>query len=340
VALCNSSEKAARVAIKKYHLPETTKAYGDPHALAADPGVDLIVCCVRVDRHYATIKPALEAGKDVFVEWPLAANRKQAEELGAIAAKSGSKTIVGLQTRSSPQIQKIRELIATGAVGKVLSSTYSYQLGFLGDIEPPGIDYIAKKEVGGNILTVLFAHAADPVFHALGDQPSEVTAILRTQWPKTKLLHADGSFNKIIDRETADHVFVQAVLPKGDVPISITVRGGNKWKDAPSLVWQILGTEGMIQLTSPPSHALDLGTSTIELHTNATDTVEVVPVQFPDSVKDLPSTMAQNIGLLYEQFATEKGNAFVDFEEALKVHRLIDALEKSSEARGTVTAVE
>jgi predicted dehydrogenase len=231
-------------------------------------------------------------------------------------------------------------LIVDGVIGQVLSSNYSLQLGFDGDIEPPGIDYIAKKEVGGNLLTILFAHAADPVFHALGGLPTELTALLKTQWPKTKLLHADGTFNKIIDRETPDHIFVQALLPKDNIPISITVRGGRRWKDAPSLVWQILGTDGMIQLTSPPSHALDLGQSKVELYTNATDTVETISVQFADSVKDLPSTMAQNIGLLYEQFATEKGNSFVDFEEALKVHHLIDAIERSSEARGTVTTVD
>lgn len=96
VALCNSSEAAAKAAVERYELPGTTKTYGNPKDLAADADIDLIVCSVRVDRHYATIKPALEAGKDVFVEWPLASNLAHAEELVAIAKRTGSKTIVGL----------------------------------------------------------------------------------------------------------------------------------------------------------------------------------------------------------------------------------------------------
>jgi predicted dehydrogenase len=76
--------------------------------------VDLVVCSVRVDRHYKLVKPALEKGKAVFVEWPLASNLKDAEEMAAIAEKSGSKTIVGLQGRMSPQVQMVRQLIEQG----------------------------------------------------------------------------------------------------------------------------------------------------------------------------------------------------------------------------------
>src|ERR1700721_2391602 len=70
-ALCNSSVEAAHAAIKAHNLPSSTKAYGSPQDLANDPDVDLVVCSVRVDRHYDAIIPALEAGKDCFCEWPL-----------------------------------------------------------------------------------------------------------------------------------------------------------------------------------------------------------------------------------------------------------------------------
>lgn len=100
VALCNSSKEAAERSIKTYGLPAETRAYGSPEDLAADPDVQLVVCCTRVDKHYETILPSVKAGKDVFVEWPFAQNADQAEELTTAAKESGSSTIVGLQVRS------------------------------------------------------------------------------------------------------------------------------------------------------------------------------------------------------------------------------------------------
>lgn len=71
VALLNSSAASAKRAIETFGLDATTRAYGDPEALAADPDVEFVVCATRVDTHYPTVLPSVRAGKDVFVEWPL-----------------------------------------------------------------------------------------------------------------------------------------------------------------------------------------------------------------------------------------------------------------------------
>lgn len=57
--------------------------------------VDLVVCCTRVDLHYETIKPSIQQGKSVYVEWPLASNLSQALELASLAKQKGAKTMVG-----------------------------------------------------------------------------------------------------------------------------------------------------------------------------------------------------------------------------------------------------
>jgi predicted dehydrogenase len=75
---------------------------------------------------------------------------------------------------------KVKHLIEEGAIGDLLSSELQMYSGYLGgDAEPPGIDYLAKKEVGGNLFTIPFAHMADPAFFALG-KPQEVSALLDT----------------------------------------------------------------------------------------------------------------------------------------------------------------
>lgn len=333
VALCNSSIKSAQLAVERYKLPSSTKTYGDPEDLANDPNVDLVVCCVRVDRHYEVIMPSLRAGKDVFVEWPLGSNLQQAQEMLATAQQSGSKTIVGLQGRSSPFTRKVKELVANKAIGDLLSVNINNDLGYTGDVEPPGIDYLPKKGSGGNIFTISYTHTADSVFHALGGLES-VSALLTTRWPDTKLLHSDGSFDKMVTRETPDHVMMHGNLSNNTAPIIIATRLGKTFKDTPNLTWRIFGTKGEIRLTAFASVSLALGGEKIELYDHEKDVVEVIDVEYADEIKKLP-TFAKNIGKLYELFA-DRGTVdegFVDFEQAVGVHKIIEAMERSSEGK-------
>ena len=78
-------------------------AYGDDKAMGADPKDEAALVAVRVPAHYVLSKNALEAGKNVYCEWPLGATTKEAEELAALARKMKVHTMVGLQRRASPE---------------------------------------------------------------------------------------------------------------------------------------------------------------------------------------------------------------------------------------------
>lgn len=162
-ALLNSSIEAAKRAIEYYRLPSATKAYSSPEKLAGDPDIDLVVCTTRVDIHYDTVKPSIEAGKALFVEWPLAENVTRAKELADLAKKSGSPTLVGLQAQVAPAILKVKELLESGGLGKVLSSraeaysTYAER----GRVSE-GLGYFLDKKVGGNPIVIAFGHSKLP----------------------------------------------------------------------------------------------------------------------------------------------------------------------------------
>ncbi|KAB2107977.1 hypothetical protein AG0111_0g3785 [Alternaria gaisen] len=180
VALCNSSVASAVKAVERYNLPSSTKTYGDPQDLANDPDVQLVVCCVRVDKHYKLMMPALKAGKDAFVEWPLAPKLEESQEMLATAMKSGSRTIVGLQSRYSSVAQKVKQLMVENVIGKLLSSSLSYEIETFGDTDIPGVDYMSKKAAGANMFTIMFGHCADAVFSVLG-APYDIAATLSIQ---------------------------------------------------------------------------------------------------------------------------------------------------------------
>jgi len=279
-----------------------------------------------------TIKPSLEKGKNAFVEWPLGSNLQQATELTDLARKAGLKNVVGLQARMDPVIQKVRELVQNGAIGDLLSSTVDVAIGSFGDTEPPGVDYLSRKEVGGNVFTIVFGHNVDWVTYALGEF-EDFSALLATQWPKTKLLKADGSFDRMMDRDTPDHINLHGTLAGSGATVSFSIRGGKTFKDSPSLTWRIFGTKGEIRVTSPRSLlGIPSGAEKIELYSHEKEDVEVVDTSYPDAVKDLP-LVSRDIGLIYDAYATGKTEGLVTFEDALKTHKLIDDMWKSSEQK-------
>ena len=162
VALANSSVESAQGSIKHHNLPSTVKAYGSPEDVAADPNVDLIVCSVIVTKHFELTKPALLAGKDVYVEWPLGATTAEAEELTALAKEKGVKTVVGTQARADSLVVKIKELVDSGRIGNVTSSSANGAFVGYPPAWPETASYYLDIKSGANSLTVYFGHCKSP----------------------------------------------------------------------------------------------------------------------------------------------------------------------------------
>jgi predicted dehydrogenase len=332
-ALCNSSAKSAETAVKRHGLPSSTKAYGNPEDLAKDPNVDLIICSVRVDRHHALTMPALKAGKAVFVEWPLASNLQQASEMLTAAKESGSKTIVGLQARVSPIVQKLKHLIDTKAIGELISSNIVFAVGMPGDTNPTTFAYSADKTIGGNLLTIMGGHLLDPVFYALGPV-KDLSAQLQTRWPDVKLINTDGSFDRTVKRETPDHVNIHGTVGASAAPLSVSMRMGKAFPNTPTLTWHILGTKGEMRITASTMLNNALPGQKIEVFDHESGSVEVVDFESGEHVEELP-IFAKNVGALYDLYANRRTReeGVVGFEEAVKLHRVIDGVEKSSEGK-------
>jgi len=130
--------------------------------VANDPDIDLVVSCIRVDRHAGSLLPAIKAGKDVFTEWPMEADLAKAKALtDAVKEQHGkARHIVGLQGRFNPLASKLRGMIAAGTIGKVESSTFVAHA-YGGASLPSPVDYFADKKVGGNPFTIVFAHSME-----------------------------------------------------------------------------------------------------------------------------------------------------------------------------------
>jgi myo-inositol 2-dehydrogenase/D-chiro-inositol 1-dehydrogenase len=114
-AVMCGSEASARAAAAD--LPGIM-VYRELDALLRDPAVDLIDIVAPNNLHAAMAVAALDAGKHVLLEKPMATTLADAERVVAAAERSGRYLGVGLELRVSKQWARVRELIAEGAIGR------------------------------------------------------------------------------------------------------------------------------------------------------------------------------------------------------------------------------
>ncbi|KAM3414441.1 hypothetical protein BST61_g9606 [Cercospora zeina] len=323
VAVCNSSRDSAQRAIEALNLPATVRASGNPQELADADDIDLVVCAVRVDRHFATISPALKAGKNVLVEWPLGKNLAEAEELLRLSQQNGVRVAaVGCQGRYDAAARTIKKLLEEGAIGKVLSTSVTGAGMIGGQVLDAANAYLGQIEVGGNMVTIPVGHFLDTFTRALGPLRS-FHSLLATQRPVVDMVSADGKVQeKNVQVTSSDQLLLHGTLESGAV-FSIHVRGGPPFKGGTGMDWHIYGESGEVWVRGPNMHLQIYGATSVQLHNFATDEAHEVPL-LKEGFDDWPP-VHRNVARVYEAIASgEIENAtFCTFEQAVENHRRI-----------------
>src|SRR5438046_2490271 len=127
----------------------------------SDPSISAIALATPATTHYEMAKAALEAGKDVFVEKPLAIDVKQGEDLVNLAAAQHRVLMVGHILRYHPAILKLQQLIQDGALGQI-NYLYSNRLN------------IGKIRTEENILWSFAPHDISVILSLLNEFPTRV----------------------------------------------------------------------------------------------------------------------------------------------------------------------
>ncbi|KAL5001382.1 hypothetical protein BDV10DRAFT_182615 [Aspergillus recurvatus] len=322
VAVCNSSVESAAKSVRDLSVTGNVKTYGNVQDIADDKDIDLIVCATRVDRHYNSILPSLKAGKNVFVEWPLGRNIEEAKELLNVAKQHNVRiAAVGLQGRFDATVETLKDILAEGRIGKVLSTTITSQAGIGGQSELEKQTYLLDRDSGGSLLSIPASHLLDTVQEVLGNFAS-MQSLLANQRPLVKIVRADGSVLEETAKKTApDHIMIQGTLASGAV-FSATVRGGSPFKGTPGLVWSIYGEKGEIRVLGPNAFIELVGTTSIELHDFDNDVVERIEFKKGEFAEFGP--LNRNLARLYDAIAAGDKSLLCDFEGAVKRHEFIE----------------
>lgn len=129
----------------------------------ADSAVQAVYVATPVSSHYQLVRKALELGKHVLVEKPLATTIEQAEELGQMARAQQLTLLVGHTFVFSPPVRKVKELIDSGMLGPIYYvETTRVNLGLF------------QKDV--SVLWDLGPHDVSILNYWLGEVPTHVTA--------------------------------------------------------------------------------------------------------------------------------------------------------------------
>src|SRR5213596_1648738 len=231
-ALSTTRRESADAAGKLFGVPA---AYDNHQELVNSPAVDVVAVTVKVPYHLELASAALDAGKAVYCEWPLGNGLPEAEKLAALAKTKGVLAVAGLQARSAPSVAYVRDLIAQGYVGEVLSTTLiGSGMGWGSTVEPYNA-YLNDKTNGSTMLSSALGHAADALCYCLGEvRELSATMTMRRQ---TFTIAGTGESKPM----TADDQVAVSGLLDGGAAFSIHYRGGVS--RGTNLLWEINGTE-------------------------------------------------------------------------------------------------
>lgn len=169
VAVSDVSERTLNKVCEKYDA----KGYSDYEDLLKDPEIEVVSVCVPTTHHHDVVMKAIEYGKHVLVEKPIAFSLEEAEEMIAAAKEKGVILGTGHVERFNPAVQKAKELIENDVIGDVVSASAKRVGPF-----PPRI-----KDVG--VCIDLAIHDLDVMYYLFNEDVEQVYGTMSSILDKT-----------------------------------------------------------------------------------------------------------------------------------------------------------
>lgn len=176
VAIAGRSEEAVKEAALRYGYE---RYYLDWQSLIADPEVQLFDNGGPNDAHAEPCIAAAKAGKHVFCEKPLARTAAEAKPMLEAVKAAGVKHMVAFNYRFVPAIRHIRNLIESGALGRIYHFRAVYLQEWIADPNFPMVWRLDKAQAGSGALGDLGAHIIDLARFLVGE-PGRLMAMTKT----------------------------------------------------------------------------------------------------------------------------------------------------------------
>jgi predicted dehydrogenase len=324
IAVCTARQETAEAAARHYGVP---LAFSDPEQLARHPDIDLVTVSVKVPDHYPPVMEAIAAGKHVYCEWPLGRNTEEAGQMLKAAQQRGIRHVVGLQGQMSPAINYVKDLVADGYVGRVLTAT---MIGCAPNWRA-SIDraYQTDRANGANLLTITGGHQIDALCYCLGEF-RDLAAFAVSQRDSIPV----DSTGEVVPKDVPDQLVVSGIVGDGAV-VSFQIRGGMNRGTA--FLFEIHGDKGDLAVTATTRDSMQRQKLTVRgAQGGAKELAELpIPAKYRWVPEGMPTDSPYNVAHLYRRLAEsirEGQPATPGFDAAVVRHRLLDAIVRASES--------
>lgn len=299
-AACDFNPEALSMAEKDY--PDLA-LYPSFNELLEDSDITAVAIATPAVTHYGLAREALEAGKDVFVEKPMAMSTAQGRELVERAEKGNRVLMVGHTLQYHPAVCKLKEIIKNGDLGKV-QYIYSNRLN------------IGKLRTEENILWSFAPHDISVILMLLDEMPVRVSAF------------GEDYLNKGI----YDTTLTMLEFP-GNVKAHIYVSWLHPYKEQRLVV---IGTRAMAVFDDMSEDRLRIYPHRIEWRNGKT------PVALKAEYTSIPTDKKEPLREELEHFVNcvrERRPPLTDGREGVRVLEVIEAAEKSLRSRSCPVAI-
>ena len=167
-AVCDIDLEKAKTTSEEFNVK---KVYGDYHDLINQPDIDAVIVCTPDQLHKEMVLAALEAGKHVLCEKPMALTLEECQDMVEAGRKSDRKLMVGQICRYTPGFKLAKELIDKGEIGELFYVESEYAHDYSRIIGPGHWrnDPLRHAFLGGG------CHAVD-LLRWIAGNPYEITA--------------------------------------------------------------------------------------------------------------------------------------------------------------------
>ena len=236
---------------RRERLDEACSAHGlagydDWDALLADPAVEAVVIATPPAPRFELARRALEAGKHLLLEKPIALHTDQARELQRLAMARGLSVAVDYEYRAVPLFMQADRLLRAGAVGIPWLVKLDWLMGSRSDPER-GWNWYSQADQGGGVIGALGTHAFDMLAWLIGPVASlhALNSVSIQQRP-----HPDGGLAPV---DASDVSLVQASLQwqgRPELPVPAQVCLSSVSRNGRGFCLDITGSDGSLMLSS------------------------------------------------------------------------------------------
>ena len=338
-----SSPQRARDVARSWGVP---RAYRDIDEVVADPQVQVVHVCTPNHLHRPMAQAALEAGKHVICEKPLATTLEDAQALAALAASNALVATVPFVYRYHPVIREARARIAQGDLGPLHLIHGSYLQDWL--LDPASNNWRVDPALGGasRVFADIGSHWCDLVEWVSGERFVDVSAAFATVIPERSTdtgqsfttAVAGGAMQAVASEDVAAAMFRTGAGTLASLTVSQVSAGRHN-----RLWFEIDGAQASVAFNQEDAERLWVGLP---------DQREEVFVRGPGAgsaeqrrLSVLPAGHAQGYGQCFEAFVAdtyraiegEQPQGLPTFEDGVRSALIVDRVIASARTRAWTT---